>query len=229
MRVWQLLLILSCASCSNTNEDVFIPRKGDILFQDLDSSPLCEAIEKVTPGHKNGKYSHVGIIFDLDNHNLTKANGNHNDYIKVIEAIPNNVKATRLDSFLKRSLDKEGRPKVIVGRLKKKYDHSIEHAINFLRNKIGAKYDRHFLINNNSYYCSELIYEAFLRDSIFDLQPMSFFDPETNDISETWKKYYAELNIQIPENQPGINPGAMSISKKIDIIHYYGIPSGMNK
>ena len=31
------------------------------------------------------------------------------------------------------------------------------------------------------YYCSELIYEAFEKDSIFDLKPMTFLYPETND------------------------------------------------
>ena len=80
--------------------------EGDILFQDLDSSPLCDAIELVTPGYKNFNISHIGVIVKKDNE------------MKVIEAIPNSVKFTNIDSFLTRSLDSNKQPKVILGRLK---------------------------------------------------------------------------------------------------------------
>ena len=36
-----------------------------------------------------------------------------------------------------------------------------------------------------------------------------------------WIDYFNELNIPIPENEPGINPGGISKSKKINIIHNY--------
>ena len=72
-------------------------------------------------------------------------------------------------------------PKVIVGRLKLKYQYTLKDAIPFLKSKIGIDYDDAFIINNNSYYCSELIYEAFEKDSIFNLQPMTFLHPESAD------------------------------------------------
>ena len=84
-------------------------------------------------------------------------------------------------------------------------------------------------MNNNSYYCSELLYEAFSKDSIFQLQAMTFLHPESGDTLQTWKAYYAELGVKIPQNELGINPGIMSLSKKIEIVHIYGIPDGMNK
>ena len=74
-----------------------------------------------------------------------------------------------------------------------------------------------------------LIYEAFLKDSIFQLQPMTFLHPKTMDTISTWKDYYSELRVKIPQNKLGINPGIMSLSDKIKIIHFYGIPDGMNK
>ena len=46
---------------------------------------------------------------------------------------------------------------------------------------------------------------------------------------EIWKEYYSKLNINIPEKKLGINPGVMSISEKIEIVHIYGNPSGMQK
>ena len=44
----------------------FILHEGDLLFQDLDSSPLCDAIEKVTTGINNQDFSHVGICMIID-------------------------------------------------------------------------------------------------------------------------------------------------------------------
>ena len=37
-------------------------KEGDLLFQDLDSSPLCDAIEKVTFSINNLNFSHIGIV-----------------------------------------------------------------------------------------------------------------------------------------------------------------------
>ncbi len=218
-------LIIFCIllSCQNPTKEEFILQKGDLLFQDLDSSPLCDAIEIVTPGFKNGNFSHIGIVIETGD-NSKKRNQKH---VRILEAIPNKVKTTRLDSFINRSLDEEGNPKVIVGRLKNKYLYTIEDAIKFLKSKIGVKYDDYFLINNNAYYCSELIYEAFINDSVFKLEPMTFLHPLTLDTIEIWKEYYSKLKMEIPEKKPGINPGIMSISKNIDIIHKYGKPKNM--
>ena len=36
--------------------------EGDLLFQDLDASPLCDGIEKVTSGVNNLNFSHIGIV-----------------------------------------------------------------------------------------------------------------------------------------------------------------------
>jgi hypothetical protein len=35
------------------------------------------------------------------------------------------------------------------------------------------------------------------------------------------------LEIKIPENELGINPGIMSLSNQIEVVHVYGIPTGM--
>ena len=198
---------------------------GDILFQDLDSSPLCDAIEIVTPGYQNSNLSHIGIIIEtgnnkIPNHYNEKSNPLLNT--RVLEAIPGGVKSTRLDSFLNQSLDDNGNPKVLVGRLKSKYSSSIPNAVKFCQEKIGFEYDNDFLLNNNKYYCSELIFEAFKKDSIFKLNPMTFINPNTNKTMSVWKTYYDNLKMDIPENELGINPGSMSLSNKITIVHKYG-------
>ena len=213
MKKYIYLLFILHSSCASN----FQLQEGDLLFQDLDSSALCDAIELVTPGYNDANFSHIGFIVSDDGK------------LKVLEAIPPKVILTELEDFLSRSKDKDGNPKVIVGRLKKEYKKTIPKAVEFVYKKIGADYDGIFIMNNNSYYCSELLYEAFSKDTIFQLQPMTFLHPDSGDTLQTWKAYYAELGVKIPQNELGINPGIMSLSKKIEIVHIYGIPDGMNK
>ena len=196
MKKYSYLLLISILSC---NAD-FQLNEGDLLFQDLDSSALCDAIELVTPGYKGANFSHIGLIVSDDGK------------LKVLEAIPPKIILSEIDDFLNRSFDKDGKPKVIVGRLKDEYNNIIPKAIDFVNKQIGVDYDKVFLLNNEKYYCSELIYEAFEKDSIFQLQPMTFLHPETKDTLATWKNYYADLRVEIPQNEPGINPGVMSLS-----------------
>ena len=84
------------------------------------------------------------------------------------------------------------------------------------------QYDNEFLINNNKYYCSELIYEMFLHSNdsaFFPLSPMTY--KHNGKTLQIWTEYFKKINISIPENKPGINPGGISLSKKIDIVHNY--------
>ncbi|MBT3611688.1 MAG: hypothetical protein HN522_01930 [Flavobacteriales bacterium] len=212
-----IILFYSIFLSSCLQKKKFELQEGDLLFQDLDSSPLCDAIELVTPGYNGANFSHIGLIVS------------DNDTLKILEAIPPKVVLTDMKSFFNRSYDTEGRSKIIAGRLKDEFQHTIKDAIIYAKNKIGIKYDEVFLMNNNSYYCSELIFEAFEKDSIFTLKPMTFLHPETNDTLTVWKNYYSKLGIKIPQNEPGINPGIMSLSDKIGIIYSYGIPDGMEQ
>lgn len=225
MRKLYFIFFICFTSCNSSDNNDFQLQIGDILFQDLDSSPLCDAIEIVTPGYNNYNFSHIGIIVELGDPNCINPNYIYEDNIRVLEAIPNKVTTTRLDSFLNRSIDSNEKPKVIVGRLKKRYQYSILDAVKFLKNKIGIEYDDYFIKDNNKYYCSELIYEAFEKDSVFRLYPMTFIDPITNNTMNLWQEYYNELETKIPEGEPGINPGIMSISENIKIVHKYGEPS----
>jgi hypothetical protein len=230
MKNWLFIFLLFQISCLNRSaQEDFQLQKGDFLFQDLDSSPLCDAIELVTPGYKGANFSHIGMVVELGDPYCINPDYNYNDHVRILEAFPTRVRTIRVDSFLNRSLDNNGNPKVIVGRLKLQYRYAIQNAISFSKSKIGMNYDDVFIINNNSYYCSELIYEAFEEDSIFQLQPMTFLHPETKDTLKIWKEYYSDLKVDIPQNKLGINPGIMSLSDKIEIVHFYGIPENFTE
>jgi len=93
MKQYFILLIVLCISCNNNyqKKDVFKLQLGDLLFQDLDSSPLCDAIELVTPGYKNANFSHIGIVTELGDPYCISADYNYDHHIRVLEAIPDKV------------------------------------------------------------------------------------------------------------------------------------------
>lgn len=211
-----LIFIFVFLSCSDSRFEL---QEGDLLFQDSDCGVFCDAIESVTSGYQKASLSHVGIVVS------------EKGVLKVVEAISDGVVYTEIDSFLNRSYDEQGFPKVIVGRLKPEFSTLMNKAVKFVKSKIGLSYDDVFSLDNGKFYCSELLYEAFKYANngkeIFQLFPMTFVDPETKLTFESWTNYFNDLNVEIPEGKPGLNPGGLSRSEYIDIIHIYGIPAGM--
>ena len=214
-----LFLFTSCKAIKESGDSSFKLRPGDLLFQDSDCGPFCTSIEKVTFGYKGSKLSHVGMVINDDQKN-----------IQIIEAVTAGVIITPLNEFLDRSRDSDGNSKVIVGRVNKDHQALIPNAIRFSKSKLGLEYDEIFDINNNKYYCSELIYDAFkyAHDGrpLFHLKPMTFVDPDTKKTFPIWADYYKELGENIPEGKPGLNPGGISQSNYISIVHLYGRPDG---
>jgi hypothetical protein len=197
---------------------MFEHKEGDLLFQDLDCGPLCDAIEKVTTGYQGSNFSHVGILVRNDTDDLV-----------VIEAVSSGVKTTDLEDFLNRSCNQRGRSKVMVGRLKEPYKHLIPFAIENGISLKGKPYDKVFEIDNDAYYCSELMYQIFLEANsntpLFTLEPMTFKDPETGKILNDWEDYFSRLETPVPEGCEGINPGSISRSPALEIVYQYGSPS----
>ena len=179
-------------------------KTGDILFQSMNCGPLCEAINEVTEGYQGKDFSHLGMVYIK------------NDSIFVIEAAGKAVKVTPYETF--KTYTKE---EMFVGRLKRKYRKYIPEAVTFSLQQVGVPYDDEYLYDNGKYYCSELIYDAFLyayKKPFFELTPMSFKEPNSNEYFQVWIDYYENLKIKIPEGELGCNPGGISTSDKLKII-----------
>lgn len=184
-------------------------KEGDILFQHNACGPLCESIDKVTAGYGGNDYNHCGLVVLI------------NDTLAVVEAIGQHVKISSLKEFYQRS--SKNNQSLLVGRVKADWQRSIPQAVFNSLELIGRPYDSVFEWGNESVYCSELIYEAFNTanqgEPLFQLAPMTFRDPDTKEFFPPWVAYYQELNHPIPEGKPGINPGLLSRSDKLDVFY----------
>lgn len=200
----QLFLILIAFVYIGCNPADKTLKTGDLIFQNIDCGPLCEAINAVTIGFEGKKFNHMGMVVKK------------NDSLFIIEAAGDAVRMISLEDFSKNTSTP-----MYLGRLSSKYQYLIPDAVAFATTKIGTPYDDAYIYGNGNYYCSELIYDAFAfayKKPFFELQPMTFKKPETNTFFPAWVDHYEALGIPIPEGEPGCNPAGISLSDKIDIL-----------
>lgn len=192
---------------SFAQDQKIILKEGDLVFQDLDCGPLCDAIEAVTEGYQGRDFSHVAIIIK------------ENNRLRAIEAIGSEVRSISIDSLFLRTPTKN---KYLVMRLNDDYQYLAKNISKNSLKYIGKKYDDRFIMNNDSLYCSELVYEVFNSsikgEQIFHLQEMTYKEPGTEKFFQAWVEYYKSLNSFIPEGLPGINPGLISRSPYLHIV-----------
>ena len=203
MKRFLFLVLLFQFSCFVQAQKIQL-QTGDLLFQKMNCGELCEAIHAVTKGYQGNDFSHLGLVLI------------ENDSVFILEAAGNAVRKVTLEEFSKNTTTT-----MFIGRVKKKYEKLIPQVISFSKEQLGIPYDDDYLYDNGKYYCSELIYDAFLNaygKPFFELQPMTFKQPQTNVFFPAWVAYYNDLKIEIPEGKPGCNPGGISTSKKIKII-----------
>ncbi len=163
---------------------------GDLLFHVVRQE---NRITAVTPG----EIDHVGIYAGND---------------MVVEAIPRlGVVTTPLAQVLERE---DGY--YLRGRVKGiDRQRTIDNACSYL----GMPYDSLYLQDNEAVYCSELVLMSYADRqgrTIFSPVPMTFRD-STGYIPRYWQELYARHGMQIPEGQPGSNPGELSQRKQVII------------
>ena len=207
------IVLLSCNS--NQNKNNFEIREGDLFFQNTGTGEIDNAIKNVTATKLSKNYSHVGMAVKKD------------EKWFVLEAIPKEgICETPLAKFLNRNKSKSNKSQTTVARLDNDYQTYISEAIEYGRERINKPYDDIFLWDDDSYYCSELIYKMFSsqnipKDSIpFRTHLMTFNDNKGSPMP-SWENYYKIRNQPIPEGIEGTNPNLMAGSPHIKFIHDY--------
>lgn len=195
-----LFFVLSCKNSQNLGL-----KNGDLLFVTAKESGLSGAINNVTQKQKNASFDHIGIL-QKDKMGVF-----------VLHAAPKGgSQKQNLNEFLKDQAN-DGQ-KVVVYRLKPQFQKNIPDAIEKANSMVGKPYNFNYILDENSYYCSDYIERAFRKDKIFTLEPMTFIDPKTGKINAFWEEFYAKKNLRVPEGELGCNPNGLAGSDKIERI-----------
>lgn len=197
--LWLTLLLSAVCVSAQRLEGVGMGSlcEGDLLFCAQEKG---NNITDVTQGVGGMKIDHVAILHRQGGRTFA------------LEAIHSGVGLTPIDSFMAR------REAVLAARLRDTLGvaRSVERALGF----IGRPYDFNFMPDDSAFYCSELVQKCY-RDSrgelVFRPIPMSFHD-QSGRITPYWHDYYARQGLQVPEGEPGSNPGDLSRSAAICIL-----------
>ncbi len=197
--LWLTLLLSAVCVSAQRLEGVGVGSlcEGDLLFCAQEKG---NNITDVTQGVGGMKIDHVAIFHRQGGRTFA------------LEAIHSGVGLTPIDSFMAR------REAVLAARLRDTLGvaRSVERALGF----IGRPYDFNFMPDDSAFYCSELVQKCY-RDSrgelVFKPIPMSFHD-KSGRITPYWHDYYARQGLQVPEGEPGSNPGDLSRSAAICIL-----------
>ncbi len=183
-------------------------KDGDILFRGKQNGSLSSAIDEVTQTNRNTHYTHMGVV-EVNKHR-----------IKVWHADPD--KGVTCD-YLEDFCWPDPNDTMVIGhyRIKKISKKEIDRALEEAQKLEGQPYDFTYVFDNKGYYCSEFVYEIFLHEKVFALEPMTFIDPSTGQFHDGWVKYYQDLGMEIPEGQPGCNPNKMADSPNIEFLNYF--------
>lgn len=197
--LWLTLLLSAVCVSAQRLEGIDLGSlcEGDLLFCAQEKG---NNITDVTQGVGGMKIDHVAIFHRQGGRTFA------------LEAIHSGVGLTPTDSFMAR------REVVLAARLRDTLGvaRSVERALRF----IGRPYDFNFMPDDSAFYCSELVQKCY-RDSrgelVFKPIPMSFHD-QSGRITPYWHDYYARQGLQVPEGEPGSNPGDLSRSAAICIL-----------
>ena len=189
------ILVIAMASCQrNASEDTL--RTGDLIFvgipmdYSLEGGSMDEAIASAT-GSDSLNLIHVAIA-EVDSEGKW-----------IIDATTFITDFTLKDGSL---------PVFIVKRLKDPSKAS-EYVANS-KKYLGKAYDLHFLPDNDSLYCSELVRDSYVNSDgtyVFGTVPMNFKGPD-GEFPLYWQQLFEKLGSPIPQNIPGTNPQDMSKS-----------------
>lgn len=205
--IFALCAAMLSVSCAHNS---FSPQDGDLIFCVSTDTPMSQAITSATSKDNGIQYDHVAIFATLDG------------IPSVIEATSKyGVRTVGWEEYLSQADQIGGKPGIDVMRITEEIDidAAIKRALSFL----GQDYDWYYLPSNGLMYCSELVYESFLRKDgshLFTTIPMNFRDKDGN-MPEFWTGLFAKHGKDVPEGKPGTNPNSMAGDPSLQLVFRY--------
>ena len=87
---------------------------------------------------------------------------------------------------------------------------------------LGEEYDLHFLPSNGKHYCTELVYDLYVKPDgshHFDCVPMNFKNAE-GEMPAYWTRLFGQLGMDVPQGEPGTNPQQMHSAPNLVHVMY---------
>ncbi len=207
MRLILYIGILLSTACTDRQDGPAL-QTGDLLFQ-CGTGAMTEAITDATGRSERLNFTHVGIVLHTPTNDTHPRQRCATD--SVLEATTEGgVRIIPLEKFLARSARINDQPAVIAMRM---HDTTgVAASVERARKALGASYDYSFRPDNGRYYCSELVYETYLRPDgthCFTARPMNFRAPDGT-LPRYWAELFERLGEPIPEGVLGTNPNDLS-------------------
>lgn len=180
----KVILLVTLLACFSAHAQWEPLQSGDLLFVS-DTSGMGQAVKAST-----GNYTHVALV------------EREGDSLFIIDA-------TQKRGVARRPIENTFANKMPVEVYRLTIPFDTAAVIARAKSLLGKPYDNAFLPDNDAYYCSELIQEAF--GNLFESKPMNWRDTDGN-LPEYWQKHFKELGIHVPEGVPGTNPTDLSRS-----------------
>lgn len=172
---------------------------GDLIFVGAKKDQLSGAINRVTQREADVSFDHVGIL-ELANSQV---------YVLHASTEKGSVREP-LDSLVSRAKAKD--KQLVVYRLAEEAQAAIPKAIDVAKSLMGKPYNWTYVLNDSSLYCSDYVERAFRHAELFQLEPMTFKNPNTGETDAYWVEFYKKLGMEVPEGQPGCNPNGLAAS-----------------
>ena len=170
---------------------------GDVVFQDT-GGEQGKAVEAAT----GSKFTHCGIVFEQDGK------------LYVLEAVQP-VTVVTLDSFRRRS-------KVFHARRLKDRSKlnaaAMEKGLAWGRKQIGKDYDPLFQWDDETLYCSELVWKIYKQSTGIELCETKTFQSyflEKPEVRAVIQKRYGDVP-RLPEKEPVVAPSDLAASALLD-------------
>ncbi|MEG0182431.1 MAG: YiiX/YebB-like N1pC/P60 family cysteine hydrolase [Stenotrophomonas sp.] len=171
-------------------------RDGDLLFVTAGHGGLSAAIDDATSRQDAPSFDHVALV------------ARAHRQLQVLHADEKGSRQQALADFQQEARDKHRQ--IVVYRLRAPPPHAIADAVATARTMLGRPYNTTYVLNEDSYYCSDFIERAFRAHHVFALQPMNFRNPQTGEISRHWVDLYRGMGMDVPQGLPGTNPNDMA-------------------
>lgn len=180
-------------------------KNGDLIFVGAEKANLSGAINRVTQKRDSIAFDHIGII----------EKGHDATFVLHASSKRGTIRENILAFY---QTQKTADNKIMVYRLKDSFQYAIPAALLSAKKMMGKPYNWTYILNENSYYCSDFIERSFRKDHIFKLEPMTFIYPKTGKTDDFWIDFYKKQHLEVPEGKPGCNPNGLAASDKLILL-----------